>query len=119
MAYQLNYFANSFTAGKDLSAITGPVFMMFDATNRAVLCDQTHLPLGILENAPPLGDVAAVSYLGVTKVQVANTYSAGTWLRSDATGIGVTCLADSTFARAITLEDSSVAYDIVAVRLIN
>lgn len=121
MAYQLNYFSTSLTAGTDLSTVTGPVFIATDATNRAVVCDQTTAPLGILENSPPLANVAAVSYLGITKVTVDAQYSAGTFLKSNASGVGTTDSTgiNGTLCRAITLEDSTAANDIVAVRLVN
>lgn len=122
MAYQLNYFAAAYPAGNyDFSAVTGPIFVKLDSTSRVVPANAT-LPIkieGILENAPPIGNVCTVSYMGVTKVMVDGAYSVGQPLTSDATGVGTATDATGTYARAMVLEPSSSGFDIVTVRLID
>ena len=125
MAYQLNYSATSYTAAGDLSTVTGPVFISADATNRAIVSTASTIPLGILENAPPIGNICAVSYAGITKMTVAAAYPIGTFLVPNASGVGTsvgtdaTCIYTYPYVKAVTLEDSTAANDIVAVRIVN
>lgn len=122
MAYQLNYQANSFRSSADLST-SGPVFVKLDSTGRVGLPgDATSMVEGILENQPLESMVASVSYLGITKLTVDGVYPIGTFLQSDASGLGTQAFDGtnvSKYARAVQLQDSSASGDIVAVRLID
>jgi len=127
MSYQLKYDANSITgsAAQDFSLITGPVFIATDATNRAIVSTATTIPVGILENAPPLGSICSVSYAGITKLTVDGLYPKGTFLVPTSVGLGkgvgtdATCIYTYPYIKAVTLDDSTAANDIVTVRIIN
>jgi hypothetical protein len=123
MAAQLNYQAESYPSAIDLSSVTTPLFMSLDSTGRATICSASSYAEGILENAPPIANVATISYLGVTKLTVDAAYARGTFLMSGATGIGTQGSTGvggySPFTRAVTLEDSSASGNIITVRLVD
>lgn len=130
MATQLNYQAMSFLANMDLSSAAHK-FVTLDSNG------QVGIPAagagvgtaaeaeGILENNPLSGHPAAVSYLGVTKLWVDAAYAIGTELcvqggaNGWTGGRGTESSLNPALTRAIVLEASTAADQIVMVRLID
>jgi hypothetical protein len=125
MATQLNYQAASYLANMDLSS-QAHKFVALD-TNGEVGIPSTAMSSaeGVLENTPLSGHPAAVSYLGVTKVIVDGAYSIGQALRvQEGTngwtgGRGTNAADNPALTRAIMLEASTAADQVVMIRLID
>jgi hypothetical protein len=130
MAYNLSDTRTiSFQTNSDLSE-SQFCFVVLDSTSRVGIATASTHALGILENAPSAtagGQYAAtVSIDGVTRCAVGGAYPIGTWLvpgvSADGTGYGFS-VADATsnykYVRAVTLQTSTAAGDIVAVRLVS
>jgi len=125
MATQLNYQSESFIAGEDLSdAIHKFVILQSDGTVKQTTVAGQYAE-GILENAPEDTEAAAVSYMGVTKVWVDAAYSVGQRLMAQEGVLGFTggrgtdSAANPAITRAIMLEASSAADQVVRVRLVD
>lgn len=127
MATQLNYDAESFLASGDYSAYTHH-FVGLDSSNAgfaklpAATLSQAE---GVLENSPASGMPAAVSYNGVTKVKAGAAIALGTYVRAeyDATtalncGRAVDAAGHMEYARAVVLEASTAANEVIRVRLV-
>jgi hypothetical protein len=108
-------------------------FVVLDQAGAVGPCDATHKPLGVLSNVPSSGALgqyaATVDLVGVTRIAVKGVYAAGSILCPgvDGTNVGVgMTAADASvvggpsfnYARAMTLEASTKAYDIVSALLL-
>ena len=125
MATQLNYQAASYIAGENLSiAVHKFVVLQSDGTVKSSSSAGAYAE-GILENAPESGEAAAVSYLGVTKVWVDAAYSVGQRLMVQdgvlgfTGGRGTDSASNPAITRAIMLEASTAANQVVRVRLVD
>jgi len=119
----------SWQAGADLSN-NQFTFVSMDSTSQIQPCAKTSQALGVLANQPSAGVqgqyAATVDLAGVTRICVAGVYPVGTVLvpgtDGSIVGLGYS-VADATsnfkYARAITLQASTAAYDVVAARLID
>ena len=92
------------------------------------ITDATSYAFGVVKNQPSSGTgqntqfIVSVVTGGVTQIQVAGAYAAGTYLKSDATGCGVSVTSDSThgyYVAAQMLEASTAANDIVPCMFFN
>ena len=103
-------------------------FVVLDQAGAVGPCDATHKPLGVLTNVPSAGALgqyaATVDLVGVTRIAVKDVYAAGTILcpgvDGTVVGLGMTAAdasanggASYAYARAMTLQASTKAYDIV------
>jgi hypothetical protein len=131
MAFNLPEYAISYTTNEDLSSDQYK-FLVQDTSTGYVRkpTSQSEYLMGILNNVPsatPGGQLpAAVVLMGVTRLRVADAYSVGTFLMAeyngasaDDTGRGLNASGSLKYARAIQLQASTAADDIVAVRLID
>lgn len=128
MAYNLSDTRTiSFETNGDLSA-NQFCFVALDSTARVTPCASATVALGILENSPSAASsgqyAATVAIDGVTRLCVGGAYAIGQMLvptnNSDGTGIG--WAADGTavkYVRAMQLQASTAAGDVVAVKLID
>jgi hypothetical protein len=124
MATQLNYQSESFPAGEDLSNMEHK-FVTLNTSGQVILPAADAMQVeGILENNPLQYHPAAVSYMGVTKVRVDGVYSANQRLMAQGGagwtgGRGTTSAAAPYATRAIALEASTAADQIIMVRLVD
>ena len=125
MATQLNYQAESFPAGQDFSDIWQPhTFVQLGVTGIVKPGSDAAQIEGILENNPLTFHPASVSYLGVTKLRVDAAYSIGQRLMAQGGtgwtgGRGTDSGAAPYATRAIALEASTAADQIIMVRLVD
>ena len=70
----------------DLSAKQYHFVKMHSATQVTVCAAITDIPVGVLQNNPEAGEVAEVSFLGVTKLVADGTIAAGNSLGTSADG---------------------------------
>lgn len=129
MAYTLpTNFSLSMQCDEDLSN-NQYFFVTLNSNQRAIACDATHKPVGILTNVPSVGArgqySATVDVAGVSKITTYGIYPVMTVLVPgvDGTyvGVGMTAADASTsynYARAITLQPSVAAYDTVSCMLL-
>ena len=108
-------------------------FVKLDSTGQAVACGKGSYAIGILTNQPSAGVTAgynaqvqaSVAVDGITRLAVTGAYSVGQTLvpntTSDGTGWG-SSVSDSTsnyaFVRAIAMQASTAAGDVIAVKLV-
>jgi hypothetical protein len=131
MAFNLPEYAVSIGTNEDLSADQHK-FVVQDVTSGLVrkCTGQAEYQMGIMNNVPTAtagGQIpAAVVLTGVTRLQVADAYAIGTFLMAQYdgasaanTGRGLNASGSLKYARAIMLQASTAADDIVAVRLID
>ena len=121
--------ALSFQTGADLSQAQG-LFVKIGTDSLLTAADKTDYALGVLVNQPSVGVkgqyAGTVAILGVAPVCVGGVYPIGTFIVPgvlDSThGIGLS-VADATanarYVRAVTLQASTAAYDVVSCRLID
>jgi len=109
MPGELSIWNHSFDVAADLSTYSNR-FVMLSAGKTVNVCDASHIPIGILQNAKDCtaaGRAASVRVLGVAMLTVnANSpnIAAGDWIGPTTNGIGIQMTADKKIVGAIALE---------------
>lgn len=90
MATETPLFSKTFVCGAVSLATKKYKFVKFDATGGVVICSgATDAPIGILQNAPGVGEEAEVMMIGQSKLVSGGVLTVGGWVGTDANGDGV------------------------------
>lgn len=89
MAVHAGNIIVSFTAGENLAAARFRFVSLGTADGTVVRAGANSRVLGVLQNAPLVGDAASVAVAGVVKVVAGGSISRGSLVRSDANGAAV------------------------------
>jgi hypothetical protein len=136
MAWNLQEYGTSFQQFEDLSADQYKFLIQETGTGQGWVrkpVSATEYAIGIMNNIPSAGITGAggqiqptVVLSGVTRLRVADAYSVGTFLMpqydgssTDNTGRGITAASSLKYARAVMLQASTAADDVITVRLID
>lgn len=115
MAFEENLDPISIEAGENLSTYQYHYVKVYtDGT--AKLCGDAELALGVLQNAPTIGQAANVSTGGESKVVAVSGVAAGDLVNSDSAG-RATPAGSNEYANGIAREDCNVTGQIITVSL--
>ena len=116
MATIFEYERSSYVAAADLSA-NQYYFVKFDANGEIVLCDGiTDKALGVLQNAPKLGQEALITTYGNTKIVASAALSDGDAVAPTADGKAQVAVSTQ-FARGRIVGASTADEDIATINL--
>lgn len=123
MAYTLVGTDLSFLAAEDLSSYQYRFVHLASDTTVDLLDSGTEFPIGILQNAPALGEVAVVRVDGVSKLVMNAALAVGLKIKAEYVdaadnGKGDAADTDNDTARAISLTASGAEDDVITALLI-
>lgn len=107
--------SRTYTAGADYSSTGQNRFVYFSAEDTITLADGTHPAVGVLLDNPESGALGSVLHIGVARVSMSATCSAGDKIGATTNGQGVAVTADDTEYFGIALQDCSNANEEIRV----
>ena len=115
MSYDLNNYNVSLLAAADLSGAQYKCVSL-DSSGRIIQSTATSLTIGVLQTKPTNGQFGSVAFMGVSKMALGGTVTAGARMHSNASGLGVAATTAGNAVIGIALEGGA-SGDVIPVLL--